>query len=68
MSGNPKRGGARPGSGPKPKPPEERRTEQLRIRLTADEKRRIVEAFGPRDVSGEAREALLAEADRRLES
>ena len=59
------RGGARPGSGPKPLPPEERRSEQLMVRFTPAEVREIRQAAGKQPLSAWLRDLVLRALARR---
>jgi hypothetical protein len=55
-----KRGGRRPGAGPKPKPATERRDKRVMLSLTPREFARLQRAAGRRPVAVFAREFLLA--------
>ena len=59
------RGGARPGSGPKPKPVEQHQRNRIMVNLTDDEYRKLRTAAKGGSVSGLARSVLLRYLARR---
>ena len=59
------RGGARPGSGPKPRPVEEHRRNRIMLNLTDAELRALAEAAGSRPITGFARDLMLRALARR---
>lgn len=56
-----RRGGSRPGAGPKPKPDGERRDERVMLSLTPRELARLRRAAGRLPIAVFARETLLAQ-------
>lgn len=58
-------GGARPGAGPKPLPPEKRRSERVMFTLTPAELERLEQAAGDRPLSAYVRELVLRSLPRR---
>lgn len=59
------RGGARPGSGRKPKPPHEKQRNRLIVLLTDDEMQEIKRVAGHEPLGSFARRALLRLVKRR---
>jgi len=59
------RGGARPGAGAKPKPPEERRRNRMVLHLTDEELDVVMKAARDRAVTTFAREVLLGALRKR---
>ena len=59
------RGGARAGSGPKPRPVEEHRRNRIMLNFTDAELRALAEAAGPRPITGYARALVVRAVARR---
>ena len=59
------RGGARPGSGPKPKPAEEKRRNRIVVNLTDAELDELMNALGHEQVSTFVRRVLFRSLARR---
>lgn len=65
MPTNNGRGGARPGSGPKPKALREHRRNRMTLNLTDEELRALRSAAGKKSASDYARDVLLQHLARR---
>jgi hypothetical protein len=60
-----KRGGARPNTGPKPKPVEKLRRNRVMLNLTDEEHRELSKAAGGESISSYARRVLIRHLRRR---